>query len=124
MLALVTFVAWALIDPSVPQGSDVDVSGEVAARFVKTGGASLCGKSVHWHVPAKTFAVPQKTRRGWCLFMLQGIGLAVAEDAEGLAEVRRRGHVACVRGRVVQVPERERAPGDPAFFISIETLSS
>ncbi len=105
------------------QGSDVDVSKDVAQRFVKTKGASLVGRHIHWHVPARALSDAKKARGGQLLFVSQGIGIIVAQYSSSLEEVRRRGGAACVRGQVVMVPPKERTPGDPEHVVVVTTLS-
>jgi hypothetical protein len=103
--------------------SDVEIKDDVASRFTKTKGASLLGQTVHWHVPAKVFHLPKKSRAGVALFVSQGIGVLADEQSNAVEEVRRRGGDACVRGRVIRVPDDQKAPGDPSYAIVVLSLS-
>jgi hypothetical protein len=103
--------------------SDVQLDGDDLQRFLKTKGASHVGQDVRWYVPAKSFSVPRRERNGQLLFAQQGIGVIAAEGDAGLAEVRRRGGYAVVRGRVTAVPAKDRAPGDPAYVVVARSLS-
>jgi orotidine-5'-phosphate decarboxylase len=124
MRILVAAIA-ALVPTALPAlaQSDVDIKDDVATRFTRTKGASLLGQSVHWHVGAKVFHLPRKSRGGVALFVSQGIGILADEQSNAVEEVRRRGGDACVRGRVVRVPEENRAPGDPAYAVVVHSLS-
>ena len=108
---------------AAPAQSDVDVKDDVATRFTRSKGASLLGQSIHWHVGAKVFHLPKKTRAGTALYVFSGIGILAEAQSNAVEEVRRRGGEACVRGRVVKVPEKEREPGDPAYAIVVQSLS-
>lgn len=120
MLVLITLaVATA---PALAQ-SDVDVKDDVATRFTKSKGASLLGQSIHWHVGAKAFHIPKKSRGGIALYVSSGVGILTEAQSNAVEEVRRRGGEACVRGRVVKVPEKEREPGDPAYAIVVQSLN-
>lgn len=103
--------------------SDVDVQGGVATQFAKTRGASLVGQSIHWHVGAKVFHLPTKSRGGVALYVSGGVGILADWRSNAVEEVRRRGGDACVRGRVVRVPDKEREPGDPAYAVVVHELS-
>src|SRR5690349_2812368 len=105
----------ALLVGSACAQSDAQLEGDALVRFTKSKGASHAGQDVRWYVPAKVFAVPKKSRNGTALYVQQGVGVLVAEGDGGLAEVRRRGGVAVVRGRVTAVPAKDREPGDPAY---------
>jgi hypothetical protein len=122
MRSLVPFVFLLAALPSYAQ-SDLEVKDAVLARFTKSKGASLLGQSIHWHVPSKVFHLPRKSRNGFDLFVSQGIGVLAGSGSNAVEEVRRRGGDACIRGRVVRVPEKERAPGDPAYAVVVESLS-
>jgi hypothetical protein len=112
-----------LLGPGAPAQSDVDVENDVATRFAKSKGASLAGQSIHWHVGAKVFHVPKKTRGGFSLYVSGGIGILTDAQSNAVEEVCRRGGDACVRGRVVKVPDKEREPGDPAYAVVVHELS-
>lgn len=103
--------------------SDVDVKDDVATRFTRSKGASLLGQTVHWHVTSKTFHLPKKTRAGTSLYVASGIGILTDAVSSAVEEVQRRGGEACVRGRVVKVPEKDRDPGDPAYAVVVHSLS-
>jgi hypothetical protein len=122
MRILVPLLAALLAAPSFAQ-SDVDVKDGIATQFTRSKGASLLGQTVHWHVPARAFNVPRKQRGGMALFVSSGIGILADAASNGVEEVRRRGGEACVRGRVIEVPPKEREPGDPAFAIVVYDLS-
>ena len=115
--------ALALAAGALDAQSDVDVQDDVATRFTQSKGASLLGRTVHWHIPSKVFHVPKKSRSGVALFVAQGIGILADDPSNAVEEVRRRGGDACVRGRVIRVPPEQRAPGDPAYAIVIQSLS-
>ena len=123
MRITVSFVALLLAAFPAAAQSDVDVKDDVATRFAKSKGASLLGQTVHWHVPSKVFHLAKKSRGGVSLFVSQGIGLLADEQSNAVEEVRRRGGDACVRGRVVRVPEENRVPGDPSYAIVVQSLS-
>ena len=112
-----------LVAGAVAAQSDVQLEGDALIRFEKTKGASHVGQDVRWYVPAKNFAIPKRARNGMLLFTQKGVGLIVPEDDAGLAEVRRRGGFAVVRGRVVAAPPKDRAPGDPAYVVVVRSLS-
>jgi hypothetical protein len=57
------------------------------------------------------------------LYVAQGIGILTDLHSSAVEEIRRRGGQACVRGRVVEVPEKEREPGDPSHAIVVSSLS-
>jgi hypothetical protein len=122
MWKLVPFVAFLAAFAARAQ-SDVEVKDDVATLFSRTKGASLLGQTIHWHVPAKAFHVPRKSRAGIDLFVSGGIGILTESGSDAVEEVRRRGGDACLRGRVVRVPEKERAPGDPAYAVVVQSLS-
>ena len=109
--------------PAAMAQSDVDVKDDVATRFAKSKGASLVGQAIHWHVGAKTFHVAKKTRGGVALYVSGGIGILTDAQSNAVEEVRRRGGDACIRGRVVKVPEKEREPGDPSYAVVVQELS-
>jgi hypothetical protein len=123
MRIVVSILAAALVTAPLAAQSDVDVKGAVATLFTKSKGASLEGRNVHWHVGSKVFHVPRKSRGGVALYVSQGIGLLASAHSSAVEEVQRRGGQACVRGRVVRVPEKEREPGDPSHAIVISSLS-
>jgi hypothetical protein len=115
--------AFAMVLSPLPAQSDTDVKGAVATQFTRSKGASLAGQNVHWHVAAKVFHVPKKSRGGVSLYMSHGIGILTDARSSAVDEVMRRGGQACVRGRVVRVPEKEREPGDPSYAIVVSSLS-
>jgi hypothetical protein len=123
MRILVPLLAAILVTAAAPAQSDVDVKDDVATRFTKSKGASLLGQTIHWHVGAKVFHIPKKTRGGIALYVSSGIGILTEAQSNAVEEVRRRGGEACVRGRVVKVPDKEREPGDPAYAIVVQSLS-
>ena len=105
------------------QGSDVALRGPALDLFLKSRGRSHLNRDVHWHVPAKALATPLRVRRGWRLHRHRGIGILVPEGSAALGEIRRRGGVACIRGRVIKVPAAKRAKGDPAYAVVVRQLS-
>jgi hypothetical protein len=112
MLSLLTIGLAALVGP----GSDVRLEGVRLEAFLKTRGRSEVGHDVRWKIPAITFALPSRSRHGLQLFVHKGIGIVCSAEDSGLAEVRRRGGQALVRGRVV------RAPEDPEKELRISTV--
>jgi hypothetical protein len=124
MRTVVPFLALGVLAATpAPGQSDIEVKGAVATEFTRSKGASMLGRSIHWHVPSKAFHVPKKTRRGFSLYVSQGIGILVDARSAAVEEVRRRGGQACIRGSVVQVPEKEREDGDPAYAIVVSSLA-
>jgi hypothetical protein len=115
--------AGALLVSFAAAQSDVQLEGDALIRFLKTKGASHVGEDVRWYVPAKVFALPKKSRNGTALYVQQGIGMLVAEGDGGLAEVRRRGGMGIVRGRVTPVPAKDRQPGDPGYVVVVRSLA-
>lgn len=103
--------------------SDVELERDALVRFKATKGASHVGQSVRWDVPAKALSVPLRERGGLLLFVQDGIGVVVAGESSELAEVRRRGGIAVVRGRVVAVPAKDRKPGEPSHVVVVKSLS-
>lgn len=57
--------ALILLVPPLRAQSDTEVKGAVATQFTHTKGASLLGQSIHWHVGAKVFSLPKKSREAW-----------------------------------------------------------
>ncbi len=106
-----------------PQGSDLEVTKDVGQQFVKSKGASLVGRDIHWHVPAKAFVTARRTKNGHCLFVSQGIGIITVAYSSEVEEVVRRGGVACVRGHVLPVPTSDRTPGDPSYVVVVRSLA-
>lgn len=103
--------------------SDVELERDALVRFKATKGASHVGQSVRWDVPAKALSVPLRERGGLQLFVQDGIGVVVAGESSELAEVRRRGGIAVVRGKVVAVPAKDRKPGEPSHVVVVKSLS-
>ena len=122
-MRMLPFLLAVLFGPPLAAQSDTEVKGAVATQFTRSKGASLLGHSVHWHVGAKVFHIPKKSRNGVALYVTQGIGILVAANSSAVEEVRRRGGQACVRGQVVKVPDKEREPGDPAYAIVASSIS-
>ena len=113
-------LALTLFCLALQSGSDIHLTGAELDSFLKTKGAAHAGRDVHWHVPAKALSSPARTRAGWALFVHRGVGLLIRARHTALEEVRRRGGVACVRGRV------QRTPGghddDPPFHIQVREI--
>lgn len=103
--------------------SDVELEGDALARFQKTKGASHAGRDVRWDVPAKAFALPLRVAGGYALYVHQGVGILVDEGSSGLAEVRRRGGIAVVRGRVTALTAKEKRPGEPGHVVFVKSLT-
>ena len=123
MRILVPMMVVALAALPCAAQSDVDVKDDVATRFTRSKGASLLGQTIHWHVGSKVFHVPKRSRGGFSLYVSSGIGIVTDAASDAVEEIRRRGGEACVRGRVVRVPEKEREPGDPAYAVVVQSLS-
>jgi hypothetical protein len=104
------------------QSPDVSLEGIVLQRFLKTRGASLVGQDVHWKISAKVFSNPDRSRGGYDLYTHKGIGLVIGSRAADLLEIRRRGGVASVRGRVFPFEGKGRKPDDPRFAIDIREI--
>lgn len=104
------------------QASDVKLTGTTLTRFLKTKGASLRGKDVHWRLPAKLFARPKEKRRGHDVFVHKGIALTIRSTSRDLREIRRRGGTASVRGRVIRIPLSRRKKGGPQYAIAIREI--
>lgn len=115
--------ALLLLAEASPAQSDVQLEGDALVRFEKSRGASHDGSDVRWYVPANVFAVPSRVKNGHALFRHKGVGIVVEEGDAGLAEVRRRGGFAVVRGRVMPTPSEARRPGDPAHVVIVRSLS-
>ena len=111
-----------LLSLASPQRSDLKLEGPVLARFLKSKGRSLAGQSVHWHLPAKVFTREKSSRRGMLIFETQGIAIVVPARSPGLSDVRRRGKIACVRGRIRRIPKRGRRKGGPSYYIDVRSL--
>lgn len=107
---------------SPPQTTDVRLEGNRLARFLSSKGASESKRNVHWRIPAKAFARPVRRRRGYDLYVHKGIGLVIGSRAADLVEIRRRGGIASVRGRVFRVPSKRRRKGDPTFAVDIREI--
>ena len=108
---------------AVSAQSDIELERDPLVRFKATKGASHIGQAVRWDIPAKALSVPVRGRGGLLLFVHDGVGVVVAAESSELAEVRRRGGVAVVRGKVVAVPAKERKPGDPSHVVVVRSLS-
>lgn len=122
LLSAALAAAFVVPAPALAQ-SDTNVKGAVATEFTRSKGASLAGRSIHWHVGSKVFHVPRKSKNGVSLYVTQGIGILAESRSSAVEEIRRRGGQACLRGRVIAVPEKEREPGDPAYVIVLTSLS-
>jgi len=107
---------------TAPQASDVKLRGTVMTRFVKTKGASLRNRDVQWTMPATVFRTAKERRRGHEIFVHKGIALVIASNAADLREIRRRGGVASVRGRVIAIPVSQRRKGGPSHGIVIRQI--
>jgi hypothetical protein len=103
--------------------SDVELERDELVRFRGTKGASHVGRDVRWDVPAKSLSLPVRTQGGMLLFVHEGVGIVVPEGSAELAEVRRRGGFAVVRGRIRAWPGKERRPGDPAHILVARSLA-
>ncbi len=105
------------------QESDAKMEGAQLAKFHSTRGASEDGKDVAWTVPAKALGTPKKSRKGWELYVSRGIGILVPTGSTALAEIRRRGGFALLRGKVSAVPAAKREEGDPAYVLTVREIS-
>ncbi len=101
--------------------SDIKVEGTRLVEFKRSKGASLAGNDISWNVPARTFERPLWTRRGFTLYLSDGIGVLVPAGHDALAELRRRGGVALVRGTVK--PHSDAKPGEPAYVVIVRDLN-
>lgn len=121
--AFLLLPALLFVADATPAQSDVQLEGDALVRFEKSRGASHVGSDVRWYVPAAVFAVPSRSKNGHALFRHKGVGIVVEEGDAGLAEVRRRGGFAVVRGRVTTTPPDARRPGDPSHVVLVRSLS-
>ncbi|MAG57229.1 MAG: hypothetical protein CMJ83_13125 [Planctomycetes bacterium] len=120
MKMLVLGLLLAALSPA--QKVDVVLEGARLQRFLRSKAASESGRSVCWRVPSKTFSKPLRSRRGHDLFVHKGVGLVIGSRAADLLEIRRRGGIAVVRGRVFRVPQKRRRKGDPAYAIDVREI--
>ena len=105
-----------------PQTSDVKLTGTTLVRFLKTGGGSHHNSNVYWRIPARVFRTPAERRNGHDIFIHEGVALTIRSTSRDLAELRRRGGVASVRGRVIRIPKRARRKNGPRYAIAIRQL--
>ena len=118
MFSILTAALLGIAAPS----SDVDLKGGVLDEFLVTKGRSQLGRSVHWHVPAKALIKPHRDGGGGLLFIHKKIGILTSSRSSELDEIRRRGKIACLRGRVCRTPEKGRKKGDPELYIQVRQL--
>ncbi len=104
------------------QGGDVRLRGERLTRFLDSRGKSESGHSVHWRIPARALSKPHRSRNGYHVFVHKKIGLVVGVGTNDLAEIRRRGGIASVRGSVFRVPPSRRIKGDPEYAIAVREI--
>ena len=114
---------FAVVCAVLPQGSVAALESGRLDAFLKTRGASEVGNDVRWMIPAKVLAAPERSRKGWDLYVYKGVGILIPSDSTALEEVRRRGGRACLRGRVIKVPHAGRAPKDPDYALDVRELS-
>ena len=120
-MALLPSLILLILIPAT-QSSDVRLEGARLALFERTKGASELGRDVHWRIPAVAFSRPARQRRGYDLYVHKGVGLVIGSRAADLQEIRRRGGVASVRGRVFRVPPKRRRRGEPAYAIDVRQI--
>ena len=69
----------------------------------------MLGRDVHWHVSAKRLSKAVAKRGGRQLFVVNRVGILLPLRSTSLDELRRRGGVACLRGRVIRLTRPPRA---------------